>query len=625
MTKVTGIDIGCSCIHLVELDGSSRKYRMTKSVTLPRSALEPTEGEEPDDSEARMLLIDDLKAAFHEGVSSERGLIALSGAHCILRNITLPFRGRDEIHKVLKFEAEGYIHSHSIDDVVVDAVVVDERKDGTEMFMAACPKEALDEQLKALHKAGCDPERADLDATLLVEAGIALGVFEQVAEETPEEQTAAHFDLVLGIGAGSIQMVLVRNAQLWTVRVLRWGLNRLNLALAERLSVTEAEASAALLDWFNGATTASNDHADIADALPVTLRTEDLERASRDLAARIVKEITRFLSGFDFEHQPRRVFLTGGGSRVPGIMEAIAAETEVPTEPFNLVGRSGANGGDSQPELDVAFSAALAALGTTRSSMNFRQEELAFRPKFDQLKFPLAVCAMLLALFAFVKGFKMHEKIQDNERNIGIVDEKRSKKSKGRAKRLPEYTGLLRYIAGPERSYLTVRLDDRADAMKILRGLEVVEVQQRTGYIVGRLNKLKEKLETDTGYFRELKLESGLSVLQAFAAIVDKLDKDEGVDRFVIPVIHLQVGSTPKKPGSLKFRVAYRGDQLRERNDVFKRHMKAACGPQGPFESFEQNGNPMHYPSAFEPGMEYPYQFILRDDIPVFQQRGSGQ
>jgi hypothetical protein len=53
--------------------------------------------------------------------------------------------------------------------------------------------------------------------------------------------------------------------------------------------------------------------------------------------------------------------------------------------------------------------------------------------------------------------------------------------------------------------------------------------------------------------------------------------------------------------------------------------MKAACGPQGPFESFEQNGNPMHYPSAFEPGMEYPYQFILRDDIPVFQQRGSGQ
>lgn len=628
MVKVTGIDIGSSCIHLVELDGSARKFRLTKYLSFPRTELP---AEEPNAGvPGPQVLIDDLKTALHDvGFTRERSLLAVSGSRCILRNIALPFRGRDEIRKVLKFEAEGYIHSHSIDDVVVDATVVEEHEDGTEMFLAACPKDGLEHDLRALHRVGMDPERADLSVALWVEAALHVGVFEPAA--APEEEGDASplpEDLLIDVGANSIHMVLVRGGRLWAGRVLRWGLRRLEKEMADRFSVTAAEMCAALDEYFGGgpAPTADAPAADAAvddgaSMAPVVVQEGDLLEAAENLARRIARETTRFLSGFSFGPAPRRILLTGGGARLTGLSQSLAAASGMPVEDLALIERSGVKSDTTSPEFDLAFAAALAGLGTIKTTMNFRQEDLVFRPKFDRLKLPLAISlltAMILLLFLGVTKYRQIDRV---DRQIGLIRETKGKRVKTRGKQWPEYTGLLAGIAhpSPRRSFLQHYL--RAPEFQpILNALPSKPARDRIDFVLRQLQGTRRQLEHDTGYFADLTLESGLAVLQAFSAAIDQAAKDPSVARLVIPEIHLKVLTTKKAPGFLKFKVAFGNEQFRTANENFLIIMRQQCRPDGPFHEVS-HGAERIYRGRFSQGAEWEYEFKLNDRIPVFQSK----
>jgi len=354
---------------------------------------------------------------------------------------------------------------------------------------------------------------------------------------------------------------------------------------------------------------------------PVRLNERDFTVVSGKLADKILREVTRFLSGIGASLQPARILVSGGGSALPGLIPALSDSAHAPVMPLELLRRADVDE-TLGSEYDVAFAAALAAIGATRPAMNFRQEELSFRPKFDRLKLPLAILTLVLTICLLAFAVQKKRDITRVEGQIGLiyVNPKKSKKKKStRGKKLPEYTGVLRQIAHPQKSasYLQTYLH-RGDALPILEKLKQQNVRTRPAFVVRELKRLKRNLEKATGYFAEVRLPSGLAVLRAISAVFDTAAKDPAIHPFVVPSIHLAVGATKRAPGSLKFTIAFRGDDFRAQKARFLSILRTRIGPQGPFASVSEE-TAVQYPGGLNPGADYPFKIKLNTDIPVFQ------
>lgn len=661
MGKVTGIDIGSSHIHMVEVDGSARRHKISKFISFPRSSGGLVEGEEAD-SVKKSLLIDDLAQAFEEsGIGKMQALLALSSSHCVLRNITLPFKGKDVISKVVKFEAESYIHSHSIDDVIVDSCTVEERDKVTELFLAAYPKALLSESLKALNKIGVDPQVCDLDACLLVGAASALGLLSS-STNGPDSTEGSNKspNLILDIGYASTQITLVDGARILTSRSVRWGLDRCERKLADELQVDPREVHEALDRHFGlarpretvlaagGEAAASENESENENSDPAIVATEldsnvipddselvldfeasslsiglaELSDASRALAASLFREIVRFLSGQKMSGDLGRIFVSGGGSRWPGFIEAMSRESGVSVETLDLLAEIEIEPALElpAPELNLAYAAAMTGLGASTSSMNFRQEELVFKRKFDQLKFPLALFTLLLAILLFFMNLILYRGIQRVEWSIGVETKaaiRGAKVSPGKkARTVQVWTGLLHDLAtANRRSGRIMKVLGKRRHSEYQKRIRATEPMDRLVETRNYLARIKKKLEKETGFHSELKLESGLAVLQAFSVAIDKADRDPRMEDFIITQMNMVVGT--KKNRSLTFTIAMAGERFREQKGVFAQIMKSCCGGDGPFESVKDSSEVQITNSIYR--ATYLFTFTLKKSIDVFQ------
>ena len=114
MARAVGLDAGVHEVKVVELDGSYRKPRLAK-VSIDRV---------PGGASAELVAQGEARAALHALKDQHIKLDTVNlGYPCrdaVLRTLKIPFVGDDAIRKVIKFEAENSIHSHSVDDMVVD-------------------------------------------------------------------------------------------------------------------------------------------------------------------------------------------------------------------------------------------------------------------------------------------------------------------------------------------------------------------------------------------------------------------------------------------------------------------------------------------------------------------------
>jgi type IV pilus assembly protein PilM len=633
MTKALGIDIGSSFIHLVELDGSGRRYKVSNVMALPRSGTPLHTAGELDSEEQPVTgsdhLAHDLERALAELPGrKERCILSVRGSACILRNFSLPFKGRDEIRKVLKFESEGQIHSHSIDEVVVDAAIVKEGDESTELFMAACPKTTLSSQLDVLQKHGVVPEKADLDCALLFQAAVATGAIGEAEEN--------ELDLIVGIGQSAVQLVLARGGTLQTSRVLRWGMDSLEHELAAQLNSDPRLVHDALHRYFElptaqdfalpgehieereeGEEDALEAHESLEHVEPeigISVHEDEVRAAAQHLAQRLAREVFRFLAGLRDAGTLRSVVLTGGGARLPGIDQMLADELQVEVGMLDLMART--TGDESDPGLDTAFAAAMAGLGAIKPTMNFRQEELAFRRKFDRLKVPIAVLVWLLLGYVVLTCYNLTVQRKHLDWVVGVP----RAEDPNRRTDTPRYTGLLENLGSPIRSssWVLSKISDTDTAKAILEAMAKEETPaRRLAVLKSRLEKIKRDLETSTGYFPEIELPSGLAVLQAFAELIERADKSATIGRFVVTRIDLDSGS--RRP-ALSFEISFRGKDYRDQFSSFFALCREATqgGPKvTPFAEVLQKGS--EEPFEDIDGARYSIELRVHETFEVFQ------
>lgn len=413
--KALGIEIGEGEVRGVLLEGSAKKYKLAAYAAAPIAA--PKDGESPEE-----VLSDALAdVAERLGEAKDSTAISLSSTRCSFRPLVLPFIGEDQIRQVVKFELEGHLHQWNIDDVVVDFYTAEESKGKSHLLVAAAPKEYLKKVFGVCEQAGFDPVVADLDATALFNAAMAAGALE-----------AQSSHLLLHLGKSVALLLVVENQTLRLARCVRTSKPKTADAKVSTEKSGEGAGGLGVLDKIEEKPVeAATDPSAGAEDEEVFVSIEDDAAAAapgsaKEVAAVLQREVNRTLTSVRLNTPIASIYLSGEWETIDGLADAMASRFQLPVLDLDLLSRI--EHGLSEEEADrasslapVAFGAALKLMDVDFGGMNFRQEDLRFTKRFDQVKTELSLLLggfLLLLMMENIYLFKNNESDRRTYQNM---------------------------------------------------------------------------------------------------------------------------------------------------------------------------------------------------------------
>ena len=600
-----GIDPGDDTVKVVELDGSYRKTKLVRVHVAPAPQVGNEIGVRAE------AIAASVEAAKAEGMRGDATL----GHPCreaVLRTIELPFKGHDAIRKVIKAEIEGEIHSHVVDDMIVDFHEIGTAPEGgTRVLVASVPKEGLRTQLNALNDSGVEVDTVDLDTMALWRAAHWLGAFaeEEAADGAPAEGTAdglPPITAVVDLGARSVKVLLVESEQLVDMRALRLGDASIADEIARKNGLGAAQAREAVRACL---ATGTDQSIEVEEALPVAaagpsaeaaeppivprrqvvVSLDEVEAARVAFLQRLARELTRYLAASGKSARIRSLWITGGASLTTGTPEMLSAVFGVEPKALDVLGKLSHElepevAADLGPRLAVAVGLALQRFGGP-DGFQLRQEDLVVTKGFERIKFPLAITCLVGWLALFVYANKRSVELRHLELEIGSTV-----KQKGDPKAPTMFYGMVFSVFGSkwfdDKAHFSFERDKgRLYTVKdLLAEVDAAPVAKRLQIIHDRLKQVADSKQKDSGIYEEVSLESGLSVLVRWSELLKAVHGQLG--RYLVPKIDLNM-----KPGSrrLEFTIVFRGDDFRDKMATLARAIEAEYdNPDSPFEKRRQ-------------------------------------
>jgi type IV pilus assembly protein PilM len=306
---LVGLDIGVSGIKAVELSsGKTPRLLAYNRIPLPPGIVNPSgELKEPD------KLADGLQKLFATGFSSRTVAVSAFGNAIITKKVTVPRMSQEELNEQFYWEAEQYI-PYSLEEVNLDFAVLGDGPDSPggatmDVLMVAAKKDYIQGIKSVLEKAGLVAEIVDSQA-------FALGNVFEFSYGAGGKGLRALIDF----GAGSTKVTMVENDKTTFTRDLRPSGSQLTQSIAEALRCTYDEAEQVKIN--------DPENAQITPAIRqfIYQTTEELSR-TLDFA------VTQQSMGAALEN----VYVCGGGTRLPGLMEMLTEKLPVPVEPLNPI------------------------------------------------------------------------------------------------------------------------------------------------------------------------------------------------------------------------------------------------------------------------------------------------
>lgn len=638
MAKGVGLDPGEHSVKVVEIDGSLRKVRLAK-VRIERVAA---------NGDAQEHAKTEAQTAWHAfkdaHVSRENLTLAVPCREAVLRTLTLPFVGAEQIRKVVKFEAESEIHSHNVDDMVVDFHVLEEDKESgeTKALVAAVPKSYLRVQLQALDRAGLDPESVDLDLMALYRVAHWCGALTGLvpgAEPAAEEADAAVAApgrmgrLVLDIGARTTRAVVTVDGAIVDMRGLRLGVDSIAADVAAARGVTLEQAREVVVRMLAGGeeevyavvtdepATAEELEADTEAATtalaPIEVPAEFVRTAQARFLADLRRELLRFLAGIPAIAGIELAWVTGGGSRLPELHEMVTGLIGGPCLELDVLGSLSHSlppeeAAEVGPRIAVAVGLALRPLGAS-SGFEFRTEDLAFTKKFDRIKFPLAITAMLALFLTVVYALKTQKELVALRNDFGATIPAAARGGGRVAEQRPEFSGYVGTLLGRAGWFSQPKNFDPREYNKLLEEVEAQPVFKRLALVRERVRAQHRKQQTESGIYQDLKLGSGLGVLAEMAKVIQSVENKLG--RFLVTDIHLRLEAQDANR-SLSFRVAVRGQDYTSKYVALENAFAEAA--KDPKSAFLELGKRMRDEEPFTdsegPGAFYELRMVLKPE-----------
>jgi len=305
---IVGLDVGSSSIKAVELK------RSRAGIQVSHLGMEPLASDIVVDS----MIVDSgtvssaISKLFGENLIKSRSVAtSVSGHSVIVKKISLPPMSDQELAETIQKEAAQHI-PFDIADVSIDYQVLSEDGAGPQMdvLLVAVKKDKILNYTNVLSMAGKTPSIVDIDAFALQNC------YEYNYEPAPGSTVA-----LLNLGASVMNINIVKGSSPLFTRDVSVGGHQYTDSLQKELDLSFDDAESLKLGHKVG--TVSEDA-----KLPI------LQQVTEIIVLEIQKTFDFFRATAAGEHI-EKIFLAGGSSKVPGLMESLRQEFSLPVEILN--------------------------------------------------------------------------------------------------------------------------------------------------------------------------------------------------------------------------------------------------------------------------------------------------
>lgn len=304
-----GLDIGASSVKAVQLAKTRGGYELVRLGIAPLHPETIVDGVIMDSG----TVISAIQKIFTENqISSKEVVVAVSGHSVIVKKIKLAKMKPEELEEAIPFEAEQYV-PYAVEDVNLDFQVLESTNpEANEMdvLLVAVKKDIINDYLSIISTAGLQTVVVDVDAFALQNA------FE-IAYELDREQVVG----LVNLGAAVMNINILQGGISEFTRDSALGGNRYTESIQKMLGLSYEQAEALKLGGeVEGRT--------FEDARPA------IDMVNTELAGEIRRSFDFFRSS-SHSDTIHRVILSGGCARLPGVVEFLSENLEIPCEVAN--------------------------------------------------------------------------------------------------------------------------------------------------------------------------------------------------------------------------------------------------------------------------------------------------
>ena len=305
-----GLDIGTSGVRAAELAFGKNAISLEKfgQVALPEGAVRDGEVIQPS------AVAEAIKQLWeHAKFSSKDVIVGVANQKVIVRQVDLPWQPLDELKESLPFAVQDTIPM-AVDQALLDYYPLEElvTEDGTRSYrglLVAAQRDMVDAQLQAVTEAGLRPVMVDLTA---------FAVLRSLAE-SDNLGMGCTMEALVDVGARVTNIIVHEGGVPRFVRILLMGGADITDALAERTGSEQSEAEA--LKHELGMSPDQEDP-----------KAQAAGRVMEGAGQALIDQVRGSLDYYTASPGARpidRIVVTGGGSRLGGLLERLGGTTRV--------------------------------------------------------------------------------------------------------------------------------------------------------------------------------------------------------------------------------------------------------------------------------------------------------
>jgi type IV pilus assembly protein PilM len=305
-----GLDIGSGFVKLIEVDHASADdpevLRVAMRPLVPDTIVE---GEIMD----YQLVSDTVRGLIQETGLKGGDLVAAVGGHdVIIKKIQMDRMTESDAREVIRWEAEQHV-PFDIQSVELDFQILDPHEEGLQMdiLLVAAKRELVDNKQALLVDAGLEPDLIDVEAFALHNA------FERNYPEQMDGIVA-----LVNVGHEITNVNILEDGVPILTRDIPFGSRRVREDLQRERGLTSEAAE------------------DVIQGRAETSDLAALVNSSAEEVAVGVERASAFLMTRQSGESLGKIFLSGGGARIPGMSAALAERMNLETEivdPFRRV------------------------------------------------------------------------------------------------------------------------------------------------------------------------------------------------------------------------------------------------------------------------------------------------
>jgi len=299
-----GLDIGSGFVKVVVVDHSGDQPEVVRVGMRPLLPDAIVEGEIMDYG----LVSDAVQGLFQDlGMKGAEVVTAIGGHDVIIKKIEMDRMKESDAREVIRWEAEQHV-PFDIKSVELDFQILDPEGSGSQMqvLLVAAKRELVDNKVGLLQDAGVNPVIIDVDAFALHNA------FQHNYPNSTEGIIA-----LVNIGHETTNVNILEDAVPILTRDIPFGSRKIREDLQRERGLTAEQAE------------------DVVQARETVHDLDSFVESSADEVAVGIERASAFLMTREDGDSVGRIFLSGGGARIPGMAETLGRRMNVTTELVN--------------------------------------------------------------------------------------------------------------------------------------------------------------------------------------------------------------------------------------------------------------------------------------------------